>query len=387
MHFSYKKNILYEKFRYDMNDRLKYLFWLLVASLSIFIAWYFRAIVSFLIVSVVISLVSRPIFDLLKKKCLINKWKLSNSLAALLTVLTLWVFVLAFFRLSVPFIIKEVHFLSNVDLDAVFETAERLLGTAVEPLRKSELGRAGVNIIENQIKDAAVTFFDFSRLRDLFASIASLLGGLFIFTFSVSFITFFFLKEEWLIMEGLLLFIPRHYEEGLKHVLFSIKNLLRRYFIGIIIQITLITIFVTIGVLIVGIELQHAVIIGLFSGFINVIPYMGPIIGAFFGFLVGLVVYVQMTTPPDFFNYMLGILLVYVIVQLLDNIFFQPFIFSASVRAHPLEIFIIILMAGYMSGIVGMFLAIPVYTIIRVVAREFFYNYKLVKKLTDKLKE
>jgi len=369
-----------------MTERLKYLFWLLVTGLSIFIAWYFRAIVSFLIVSVVISLVARPIFDLIKR-IRIRQWKLSNAFAALFTVLTLWVFVIMFFRLSIPFIIKEIHFLSNVDLDTVFDTAERLLGAAVEPMLQSEFGRAGVEMIEYQVKETAVTFFDFSRLRELFASIAGLLGGVFIFSFSVSFITFFFLKEEWLIMEGLLLFIPRHYEEGLKHVLYSIKTLLRRYFIGVIIQITLITLFVTLGVLMVGVELQHAVIIGLFSGLINVIPYMGPIIGAFFGALVGLVVYVQMAAPPDFINYMVGIILVYVIVQLLDNIVFQPYIFSASVRAHPLEIFIIILMAGYMSGIVGMFLAIPVYTIIRVVAKEFFYNYKLVKKLTGKLKE
>jgi len=369
-----------------MTDRIKYLLWLFVTCLSIYIAWYFRAIVSFLIVSVVISLVARPIFDLLKK-VRIKKWKFSNTFAAVSTVLTLWIFVLLFFRISVPFVVKEIHYLSNVDLDTVFDSAERLLGTVIAPLRETEFGRAGMEVVENQIKETAVTFFDFSRLRNLFASLAGFLGGLFIFTFSVSFITFFFLKEEWLVIEGLLLFIPRHFEEGLKHVLFSIKTLLRRYFIGVIIQITLISIFVTIGLLLVGIELQHAVIIGLFSGFINVIPYMGPLIGAFFGSLVGLIVYVQMAFPPDFIHYMVGILLVFLMVQLLDNIVFQPFIFSASVRAHPLEIFIIILMAGYMSGIIGMFLAIPVYTIIRVVAKEFFFNYKLVKKLTENLKE
>ena len=184
-----------------------------------------------------------------------------------------------------------------------------------------------------------------------------------------------------------MLFIPNHFEEGIKHVLASIKTLLRRYFIGIIIQVTLISVVVSLGLLLVGLELQHAIIIGLFSGFVNVIPYMGPLIGAFFGFLVALVVYVQMAVPPEFMHYMFGVLLVFIIVQLLDNIVFQPFIFSASVRAHPLEIFILILMAGYMSGIIGMFLAIPVYTIIRVIAREFFFNYKLVQKLTEKIKE
>ncbi|MCT4646071.1 MAG: AI-2E family transporter [Carboxylicivirga sp.] len=369
-----------------MRERLKYIIWLIFSALAIMLIWYFRAVVSFLIVSAVLSLVARPIFDLIKR-IKIRKWQPSNSLSALFTVLTLWVFVLVFFRVSVPFIVKEIHFLSNVDLDAVFETADRLLGSFIEPLKETEFGKAGIEVIQGQIKETAITFFDFSRLRNLFASLAGFVGGVFIFAFSVSFITFFFLKEEWLIVQGLLLFIPNHFEEGIKHVLASIKTLLRRYFIGIIIQVTLISVVVSLGLLLVGLELQHAIIIGLFSGFVNVIPYMGPLIGAFFGFLVALVVYVQMAVPPEFMHYMFGVLLVFIIVQLLDNIVFQPFIFSASVRAHPLEIFILILMAGYMSGIIGMFLAIPVYTIIRVIAREFFFNYKLVQKLTEKIKE
>lgn len=369
-----------------MVERLKYMFGLLLAIIAIVVIWYFRAVVSFLIVSAVISLVARPIFDIIQKMR-IRSWKPSNSVSALLTVLTLWVFILAFFRISVPFIVKEIHFLSNVDLDAVFARAERLLGSLLQPLRDTEFGKAGLDVVEGQIKETALTFFDFSRLRGIFASLAGFLGGLFIFAFSVSFITFFFLKEEWLIIEGLLLFIPNHYENALKHMLASIKTLLRRYFIGIIVQITLISVFVTLGLAMIGLEMQHAVIIGLFSGFVNVIPYMGPLIGAFFGFLVALVVFVQTSTPPEFVPFMLGVILVFVIVQLLDNIVFQPFIFSASVRAHPLEIFILILMAGYMSGIIGMFLAIPVYTIIRVIAKEFFYNYKLVQKLTQKIKE
>jgi len=369
-----------------MTERLKYVLWFFVGFISVAIAWYFRAVVSFLVVSAVISLVARPIFDLIKR-IRIKQHNASNALAALATVLTLWVFVLTFFRLSVPFIVQEIHFLSNVDLDVVFDSAEKLLGNIFEPLRQSEFGRTSVEMVESQFRETAIAFIDFSRLRDMLASLVGFLGGVFIFAFSVSFITFFFLKEEWLIIQGLLLIIPNHFEEALKHILFSIKTLLRRYFIGVIIQITLISLFVTLGLVMVGIELQHAVIIGLFSGFINVIPYLGPLIGAFFGIFVSLVVYVQMPVPPVFLNFMFGVLLVFIIVQLLDNIVFQPFIFSASVRAHPLEIFIVILMAGYMSGLVGMFLAIPVYTIIRVVAREFFYNYKLVKKLTAKLKE
>lgn len=369
-----------------MTDRIKYLLWIIGAFAAVALIWYFKAVVSFLFVSAVISLVIRPVFDLLKK-IRIGKWIISNAMAALLTVMVLWVFVFVFFRLSVPFILMEIQYLSSVDLDMVFDKTERLLSNMLAPVFQSEFGRTGIEMIQSQIKETTIAVFDFSQLRDLFTGIMSFLGGLFIFIFSVSFITFFFLKEELLLLEGLLLFISAHYESALRHMLLSIKTLLRRYFIGVLLQITLISIFVTSGFLLIGIELQHAVIIGLFSGFINVIPYLGPLIGAFFGFVVGLIVYVQLAVPPIFGNFMFGIFMVYLIVQLLDNLVFQPFIFSSSVRAHPLEIFLIILMAGYISGILGMFLAIPVYTILRVVAREFFYNYELVKKLTEKLKE
>ena len=143
-----------------MRERLKYIIWLIFSALAIMLIWYFRAVVSFLIVSAVLSLVARPIFDLIKR-IKIRKWQPSNSLSALFTVLTLWVFVLVFFRVSVPFIVKEIHFLSNVDLDAVFETADRLLGSFIEPLKETEFGKAGIEVIQGQIKDTAITFLIF----------------------------------------------------------------------------------------------------------------------------------------------------------------------------------------------------------------------------------
>mgnify|MGYP003295806886 CR=1 FL=1 len=69
--------------------------------------------------------------------------------------------------------------------------------------------------------------------------------------------------------------------------------------------------------------------------------------------------------------------------QLVDNFFFQPFIYSNSVKAHPLEIFLVLLMAGHMAGVAGMLVAIPSYTVIRVIAKQFFGNIKPVKALTE----
>jgi hypothetical protein len=78
-------------------------------------------------------------------------------------------------------------------------------------------------------------------------------------------------------------------------------------------------------------------------------------------------------------------IIVEAITHFIDNVVFQPVIFSSSVKAHPLEIFIVVLASGFAAGIPGMILGIPTYTVLRVFAREFFYNFKAVQKITSGL--
>jgi predicted PurR-regulated permease PerM len=144
-------------------------------------------------------------------------------------------------------------------------------------------------------------------------------------------------------------------------------------------------ILVTLGLTIVGIGFNHAVVIGLFCGLFNVIPYLGPWMGAVVGLLIGIAINLN----SDFNSHTLPLLgfmlLVFAVVQIIDNILFQPLIYSSSVKAHPLEIFLVILAAGSVAGILGMILAIPSYTIVRVIAKEFLDNLKIVRKLTKNL--
>ena len=75
----------------------------------------------------------------------------------------------------------------------------------------------------------------------------------------------------------------------------------------------------------------------------------------------------------------------FIIAQLVDNFFSQPFIFSKSVKSHPLEIFLIIIIFGLLFGITGLIIAIPLYTAIKVIAKEFWSEYRIVKRLTKNL--
>ena len=197
------------------------------------------------------------------------------------------------------------------------------------------------------------------------------------------FITFFFLKEQRLFGDFVVAIAPNEYEDEVRHGLDNITRLLTRYFAGILIQITIITLFVSVSLGLLGVT--NALLIGFFAAIINVIPYLGPIIGATFGAFIT----VSSNLNLDFYTQMLPLLVkvfaVFGAMQMLDNFILQPYIFSNSVLAHPLEIFIIILMGAKINGIIGMVLAIPVYTVLRVIARVFLSEFKIVQKLTGSI--
>lgn len=349
----------------------------------IFLIWYFSSIVTYILISLVLSFIGRPLVRWLAR-IKIKKFKIPVSLAAFLTLVFLWVVFISFFRFIIPLLMSEFETLSQVDFAAVLSSVE-------EPLKKvTEFFNADPVVFENQ------TFFDlvsknvgdkidFSQLSNLLGAVAGTIGELLIGFFSVSFITFFFLKEKNMFREGVILLVPTHLETKVAHILDSISYLLRRYFIGLLFEVFMVMLLDTIGLKLVGIGFNHAVVIGLICGLFNVIPYLGPWMGAAVGLLIGTAINLN----ADFMSFTLPLLglmiVVFGSVQIIDNILFQPLIYSSSVKAHPLEIFLVIMAAGSLAGIVGMILAIPVYTILRVVAKEFFDNMKIVKKLTENL--
>ena len=200
--------------------------------------------------------------------------------------------------------------------------------------------------------------------------------------FAITFISFFFIKDQRLLYNMIMAPIPVKHEEKVRNVMSASKKLLTRYFIGVIIEVAIIITIVSVGLLLLGVK--NAILIGFIAGMFNVIPYVGPLIGALIGITIGVI------TNTDVWSLaVLGLIgkmaIVYAIAQALDNIVLQPFIYSQSVKAHPLEIFLVIIMAGNVAGIVGMIIAIPAYSIFRVFIREFFNQFKLVQKLTGSM--
>jgi predicted PurR-regulated permease PerM len=355
---------------------------LLAIILGLYLLWFFSLIVTYIIVASVLALIGRPLI-LFLDKLQIAGFKIPKWLSALLTLLLLWFFVIGFFRLFIPVIVSEAGQLSTVDINIFFEKLKEPV-KAIERIYRNFNLTANELDFETSIKNRLSSVLNISILSGFFGYMATLLGDVFIAIFSISFISFFLLKEEDLLTKILITFIPEDKELQFRRAIDSVKHLISRYLIGVLLQVSGIMILVSAGMMVAGLTFKQSLLIGLLASMLNIVPYLGPLIGTLLGVLLGMAFNIQVEMSALI---LLGgyILIVFLIVQGIDNFIFQPVIFSKSVLAHPLEIFIVIMMASSIAGIPGMILAIPAYTILRVFAKEFFNNFRVVKKLTGKI--
>ena len=197
---------------------------------------------------------------------------------------------------------------------------------------------------------------------------------------SILFIAFFFLKEQGLFNNMITSILPNKYEGQTFTAINQSSKLLIRYFVGVVVQIMIITIFVSLALSILGVK--NALLIGFFAALMNIIPYIGPILGASFAVLITLSSNLALPFYDEMLPLLFKVMGVFMVMQLLDNFILQPNIFSKSVKAHPLEIFIVVLMGAKIGGIIGMVVAIPIYTALRVLAKVFLSEFKVVQSIT-----
>ncbi|MGB5555482.1 MAG: AI-2E family transporter [Flavobacteriaceae bacterium] len=332
-----------------------------------------QSVLAYLAIAAVIALIGRPVILFLRRKL-----KLPNTLAVVLTMVLIVGVFIGIFALFVPLIAEQGKNLSLLNIEALQLKVEHLYREITQYIGVSSTE------IENSIKGSKLfTNLDFGFIPNFLNSIVGTLGDLSIGLFSVLFISFFFLKDSNLFQNGILALVPDGKETGTVKSIEKINGLLSRYFVGLLLQILILFFIYTIVLLIVGIE--NAVVIAFLCALFNIIPYIGPIIGGV------LMILLTMTSNlgADFSSVILPksgyIMIGLVIGQLVDNFFSQPFIFSNSVKSHPLEIFLIIIIAGLLFGVVGMIVAVPGYTAIKVILKEFLADNKMVKSLTKNL--
>jgi len=222
-----------------------------------------------------------------------------------------------------------------------------------------------------------------SIIPKIFSSFIGFFGNIVVAIMSILFISFFFLKEQGLFNNMITSVLPNKYEGQTFTAIDQSSKMLIRYFVGVVVQIIIITIFVSLALSILGVK--NALLIGFFAALMNIIPYIGPILGASFAVLITLSSNLALPFYDEMLPLLFKVMGVFMVMQLLDNFILQPNIFSKSVKAHPLEIFLIVLMGAKIGGILGMVVAIPIYTVLRVLAKVFFSEFKVVQSITKNL--
>lgn len=351
---------------------------LLLAGLFI---WYFSSIFICIIIAMIFSLLGSPIVELLDK-IKIGKVKFSHTLNAGITLLLMMGIAVGFFMIVIPVLSRQVNTLSNLNIAALDSTLKAPISSLEYSLKDYGIMDQSQNLLD-LVKQESEKIIGKFKFTDIFSNAISFITGLLKAIFIIVFVSFFTMRDNRIFYRILMALVPENYHEEVNHIAKSTKRLLTRYFLGLILDITIVSCLYAIILSILGVH--NALLIGLLCGIVNVIPYVGPFIGATIGLFIGVVSGLPMDFNTEIIPLTIKILSTFVFVNILDAILMQPNIYAKSVNAHPLEIFFVIIIAGTIAGIPGMILAIPSYSFIRIVAREFFYKYPIVQKLTNSI--
>lgn len=354
---------------------------LLVIGLCV---WFLGNIIAYILIGLVLSLILQPITRFFNK-IRIKRFSIPSFISAVLTLIIFWFIVVIFFRFTFPIIANEANILSSVDPAKIVSNLDQPVKEVTQFFSRLHIYSGNENNTTELLVNRLMGVINLQDFSQFFSTIANTLGDILIAFFAITFICFFFLKDERLFLRSIHALVPEDYENEVTHVMLSIKKLLMRYFLGIILDMCVVFILTTIGMTILGLGFQHALVLGLVGGIFNIIPYVGPMISIIFGMIIGILTHADANFYTEILPLLGWMMLVYVIINILDATLVQPFIFSNSVKAHPLEVFLVILTAGTLAGVPGMILAIPSYTVIRVIAKEFFHNFRFVKKLTKNI--
>ena len=355
------------------------------AAIILGLCWFFRDIIAYILAAVVVSLIAKPLVNVLKKISIKGKHAPDWLLAALALILVLACF-LTFAYIVVPI---AGGIIKNISLGNIETSVKSIAGPLADlnTFLTQTFPRLGEDFrIEVAVVQEMQHMLNLSQFSSLIGSAASFFTSLAIGLFSVVFISFFFIKDDGLFTEIVCALVPDKHEETTEKALSDIGHLLSRYFIGVLLEVIGVALINFLGLsLIARLGVNAALGIAVITGILNVIPYVGPLIGVVTGTILGLIIKYSSLVPlgldVGFLAFTAILIAILFFTQLVDNFVYQPLIYSTSIKAKPLEIFIVLLMVGYIGGPLAMIIAIPSYTVVRVIAFRFFGHIKAIKRL------
>lgn len=349
------------------------------------LCWYFRSVLVYILLAVVVSLIGKPLMTLLQKITIKDR-KAPDWILAAFTIILLMVIFTAVITMIVPVVSGIVK---NISLTNIEDAARRVAIPLADfnTFLISTFPKLGSDFrIEVVAVQELQKLFDPSAFSSMIGSAASFVTDLGIGIFSVVFISFFFIKDDGLFTSMVAALVPDKHENNAAQAIADIGNLLSRYFIGVLIEILGVALLNFLGLLFIArLGADAALGIAFLTGLLNVIPYVGPLFGGVLGTILGLVLKYSSTNPVgldvNFWIFTIILTAIFCTTQLVDNFLYQPVIYSTSIKAKPLEIFIVLLVVGHIGGPISMIAAIPSYTAVRVIAFRFFRKIKAIRRL------
>ena len=358
---------------YTLRIQKPFFYLFLLVSILIFFGWFFFNILVYFVISFVIATILRPLSSYIRNTQIFNI-RIPRVIVVLLSFLVLVLILSIFIILFIPLVSEQVQILMRLDYNDLYIKTTTPLSKLESFMIKNGFTQVEKGFIVESLRESIVSIFKQLNFTTIFNNLLSFTGSFLLGLIAVVFISFFLLYEKGIIRKQFIALIPNQYFEVSIAAIFKIEKLLSNYLLGLLFQMFAIFSIASFGLSIVGIK--YALTIALFAAIANLIPYAGPILGAAFGVIVGISTGDFVLASNEYWFLVLKILMVFAVVQLTDNLVLQPLIFSKSIKAHPLEIFVIIFAGANIAGVLGMIMAIPVYTVVRVSIKELYSGYK-----------
>ena len=338
---------------------------LVLIGLGFFLLSKIQLLIIYLFIALVLSITINPLNNWICK-IRIRQYKMNRNIAAILCLLTISGFLSIFGYILSPLVIEEIQIISSINIEGI----QRFLNIATEQLN-NQFDSFNIDMEANLMD--LLNVLNISSVTGLFQSMIGVLGNIFMAIFSVLFISFFLIRDRAVLKKKVINAISYITPKSTQKIN-TIIYFIRRYFIGLCAQTTIL--FILFGVGMTLLNLPNPWILAVFAAVINIIPYFGPLIGFTFTSIIVGTIYLDQNMIELIFPLIIKSFCLFGLVQSIDNFLIQPTIYSKAFNAHPLEIFFIALSAGFIGGLMWMVIAMPVYTILRIIFSELLINFQ-----------
>ncbi len=338
---------------YTIGRFIKFIIALIFLAAVVWLVMALSSTITIIIIAALIAYILDPLATFLEYK------GLSRTMATTVLFLAIAAIIAAIFSFLIPPLIYEIQLIER----SISSGEAVRFFTKIEAAITEKIPFVDVSSMNLQDSFSKALSSISSSFFSIIGSVVSVITTLVIIPFAV----FFLLKDGQELKKAFISLVPNRYFEMVLSMLHKIDEQLGGYLRGQFFDALIIGILSTFALWL--LDVPYFLLIGIFAGLANMIPYVGPLAGAVTALVVVLV--------NDGSNQQLiFVLLAFVIIQLIDNVLVQPLVVARTVNLHPLVVIFAVIIGGQFFGILGMLLAVPSAGIIKVLGSQLYQGFR-----------